>query len=936
MPITRHFLGFDTPALAAVVDYLVDQFADHESLDLSRTILVLPGGRAARRLLELLLERADRDNLRLKPPTTATLADLPERLYEPQRPFASDLTQRLAWVKALQQMNPAELKEVLAQLPPSSDPARWLPLGEMLSRLHVELAADGLDFDDVVQSGQSLTGFEEVARWQALRAVQRKYLAILDDLQIWDRQTARLVAIEREECATKNDLLLVGMVDLNRTVRLMLDQVADRVTALVHAPEELADRFDPHGCLLPEAWQDAPLAINEDRIRLAYRAGDQAEAAVRTVAEYGGRFAASEVVIGLPNESLAPLLARKFDECGARTRWVSGRAIEQTGPYQLLWAVGDWLASNRLEDLAAVLRQADLYDWLLAEGIEEGWLEDLDDYRCEHLQARLSNHWLGSERKTARLRAAVARLQQLLAPLAAAASSLEAIAAAVRKLLVEVYGDRELSRLVEADHYLLAACRKIDSTIDDIVKVDPTLRPTLSPPQFLRLMLDELVGEMIASLVDPAAIEMLGWLELPLDDKPALVVTSMNEGFVPKSVNADPFLPNRLRQALKLDDNQRRLARDAYALQVLLATREELTLIVGKVNADGDAVAPSRLLFHETADVVARRALRLFQDQPAEKFRPLATRLPPPQAAPSFYVPLPRPQAAVESLAVTAFRTYLACPYRFYLAHVLRLSACGDEAAEMDGGAFGSLLHDVLAKFGASEAKHLEHAGPIEDFLEAELTRQAKQKFGQFHLPSVEVQLAQLRARLFAFARWQADWAQQGWRIQHTEWKPQPSEAPFEVDGRAIDLRGRVDRIDFNEATGEWMVFDYKSSNNALSPAKAHYSKSLGWIDLQLPLYRYVVQSLEIERPQMGYIVLPRALAEVGALPAEWTAEELDDADASAADVVRQIRAETFWPPKDVNAMFDDFAAICQTTVYDRRYEGGEAIESLAPDAGEG
>ena len=120
----------------------------------------------------------------------------------------------------------------------------------MLQRQHRELAADELDFAKVAQRGQALASFRETRRWEFLSTVQSRYLAILDALGLWDQQTARLVAIERRECSSDKDILLVGTTDMNSATRHMLDQVADRVTALIHAPESLADRFDAHGCLV--------------------------------------------------------------------------------------------------------------------------------------------------------------------------------------------------------------------------------------------------------------------------------------------------------------------------------------------------------------------------------------------------------------------------------------------------------------------------------------------------------------------------------------------------------------------------------------------------------------------------------------------------------------------------------------------------------------
>ncbi len=56
----RVFLGWNRPGLAAAVEYLVGRAARAGVLDLGGVIVAVPGARAGRRLLELLLERAER------------------------------------------------------------------------------------------------------------------------------------------------------------------------------------------------------------------------------------------------------------------------------------------------------------------------------------------------------------------------------------------------------------------------------------------------------------------------------------------------------------------------------------------------------------------------------------------------------------------------------------------------------------------------------------------------------------------------------------------------------------------------------------------------------------------------------------------------------------------------------------------------------------
>ena len=181
MPIRRKFFDWKQPALAAAADYLWDAYSRQESgelasWDLDRVIVALPGSRARRRLLELLVGRAEERGAVLVPPRIVTVGQLPELLYELKQPLADDLAQQFAWVAALRRSSPAQVERLVRQLPADDDLAGWLALAKMLARLHRELAADGLDFSDVERQGAALADFREADRWQTLVAVQRRYL----------------------------------------------------------------------------------------------------------------------------------------------------------------------------------------------------------------------------------------------------------------------------------------------------------------------------------------------------------------------------------------------------------------------------------------------------------------------------------------------------------------------------------------------------------------------------------------------------------------------------------------------------------------------------------------------------------------------------------------------------------------------------------------
>src|SRR5690606_2174097 len=288
-------------------------------------------------------------------------------------------------------------------LPHDGDVDGWAALGGLLWKLHRELAADQLDFGDVVREGEEVSGFGERGRWEALHAAQQQYLAILDEFELWDRQTARLVAIDQNECRTERDIVLVGTVDLNRSTRAMLDQVADRVTALIHAPPSLAQRFDAYGCIRPDAWSGAEVAIYDEQLRVAEGPAEQADEVIRVLSAFNGRYRADDITVGLGSDRLVSQLQRRLRQYDVPARWVVGKTLPETATLWVLRAVADYLEDRRCDRFAALVRHPDVGEWLQREGVEDDWLSELDCYRAEHLPGRLG-FWLGSSDRFAGIR----------------------------------------------------------------------------------------------------------------------------------------------------------------------------------------------------------------------------------------------------------------------------------------------------------------------------------------------------------------------------------------------------------------------------------------------------------------------------------------------------------------------------------------------------
>ena len=948
--IAREFLGWERPLLESAVEWLARKYAGHGELDLSRVVVVVPGRRAGRRLLELLVLRVESEHQRLTPPHVETLGSLPEQLYLLQRPLASDLVQQLTWAKVLRESKPDLLRKIVPRPPAVDDALAWWAMGTLLWKQHGELAADGRDFGDVVKLGRDEQESVEAIRWKALQQIQTAYLRALDGLGLWDAQTARLVAIERCEPHTDRDLVLVGTVDMNQATRQILDLVADRVTALIAAPQDRADWFDAHGCLLSERWGEAPIDIPSERIRVCEGPAEQAEQIARELSAFGSRFRADEIVVGLADERQGPFVERQLAACGVATRWIEGTKLSNSGPCRLLLAVAEVLERGRFEGFASLVRHPDL-DESLSGRVN---LESLDESFCEHLPLgpdtllSILEQPKATQARRRRGRSDVthevlSHVREVLAPLRIAARPLNAWGEPLRAWVSSVYGGREVDDSSREGRVLIAALKELNKVIDELADVPPSVAPSVAAADAIRCAVRRMSDEPVPPDAASDAVELLGWLELPLDDTPAAIVTSFNEGFVPTSLNSDLFLPNELRRRLGLNDNARRYARDAYAVTLLQQTRREVVWLVGRRDAEGSPLIPSRLLFAVDPDRLPERVIRLMHregEAPAEPIVvvgadiSLAARreLRPPG---DVGLEIPRPEFVAEffgmhdlltpkrelTLNVTEFKSYIACPYRYFLRHALDLGSINDRAVELDGLAFGNVLHDVLRLFGESDVRDSDDENRLRKCLLQLLGDVANERYGSRRRAAVNVQLKQMESRLEVFATWQAKWRREGWKIEHVERsiRPEPHDSPasFQIDDVSVWLHGRLDRIDRNESTGAWVIFDYKSGDRGDSPEVSHRKKG-DWIDLQLPLYRHLARSLALsDEPLLGYINLPKDLAGVGHSLAEWSASDLADADEKVKQVALQIARREFWPPTlPAPSLFRDFDDICQVGVF--------------------
>jgi hypothetical protein len=917
----RVFLGWSELPLTIAASWLRERFGE----DMSEVTVALPGARAGRSLREL-LARANRPSWR--PPRILTQGRLTDALVRPDRPAAGRLARTLAWEHALETLSSEDLAAIQASPPSREEGPAFAALARTLRSLHAELAPEGLDFERVAASKVVRGRTSERARWQALSRVQRTYRAALAEQRACDPHEGRLAAIEAGKVACEGRVVLVGIADMNHLLRRALERVRTRVSALVFAPEELAAGFDELGCLVSSFWLNRDVAPAEGSWRVADKPADQARAACDALAELGGSFTAEEITIGVADEEVVPYLEQRLSSFGIRARIGAGTPLLRTAPLRLLAATAAYLRGRTFSGLAELVRHPD-FDAALRKSIDCDGALLLDAYQVRHLpdqeSLRKNQSFAGDSGPARAVRVLREPSRKLLAGLLGKRRlRLSSWTRALRRFLLDVYGEKALDEEVEEDRVLAASLRALMELCGELGELPEGLDVERTAAEALELVLAEASARSVAAAPARAGeptVELLGWLELALDEARAVVVTGFNEGRVPRGVGADAYLGRSLRAELGLTERETRLARDVYSLSLLCASRCAL-FVTGRRSRLGDPLVPSRLLFQCPVGEIPGRvsAFLAEREQGSAGWSSLS-------AEPSALPQAPGHSDPLEVFSVTSFRTYLESPYLFYLRCVLRLETIDDRAQELEPMAFGVLAHDVLRRAFCGAAAQATEIRAIDGCLQQELRAVARARFGRNPQPAVAVQIEQLSFRLHCFAEQQAQWAQEGWRVHACEWLPaEEGSVPLDVDGRTVRIRGRIDRVDRNIKTGRFAVLDYKTRDKIYSPAREHRRGKNGpWKDLQLPLYRELAREIVgAEVPVLGYAALGGDAASVGfRVEDRWDEAELADALETAREVVRSVRERRFGnagrPPRE-----PILAALCGVGLFDQEMEGEE------------
>lgn len=943
-----------------MVEHLAAESTTGRTWDLSGLIVALPTSWATVRLAELLAQRAKRDRLTYRPPMLVTAGELPERLYTGDVPAAIEFEQTLAWARVLKRQSADQMRPLVPVMPESASLAAWLELAGTLRRLAADLASHQVPFSDVLAVAETQS---ERDRWMALERLHQLYLQELSVAGRSDLHQQRQAAVRDQRVRTDRRVVLAGTSDLNASITAVLDAMATKMVALIAAPKDQAFLFDRWGCVRPEAFAEFDLPLFDDHLVPAADVGDQAAAAVELLDEFSARHAPGEMVLGVTDPSQIAPAEIELESTGRSPYRYTGWSVRMTAVGRLFDRTATLLTVPTWRSLASIVRHGDVHRYLSVKLEKvpskrpgEDFLVDLDRLLANHLPVRLGDPLPAKADENYPLAGRLAEtVAEWLSPLTGQANwspegdrSAPSLPIArwcerISEWLRTLYGGDQASdeasvtavdETAQAKDWDLttAAVAKVEAILERFAALSSDLDEPVSVAVALEMIAGRLADLRVVDKQRPEQIPIRGWLDLAMDDAPAMVVIGLNHPFVPSAVTSDPFLPGSVRSQLRLGDNERRHARDVYAMQLMISTRRNVRFIVGKTAADGSPTPPSRLLASASADDIARR-VRLLLDGKRDH-RPLDSLWTTDRMASDLPIATLSPaECPVTMMSVTAFKAYLDCPYRFYLRYVLKLKPVDDSPRELAANQFGDLVHGALEDFGRSDAKDETDEQKIYAALRDFLHQYAASSFGDAVEPAVTLQIQQAERRLRFVAAEQALRIASGWKIHRTEAAVSIRDA-IKVGDRMIGLSGRLDRIDQHEDSGQWAILDYKTHGH--KPEKKHLKKipdtdRYRWVDLQLPLYRLMIPQLGIETPadqvQLGYFNVSDKPEETKINIAKFSEELMTEAQELIEQCARRILNCDFAPSSEP-VQYDDYSMILQTGVASRMLAAAAIDES--------
>jgi len=390
-------------------------------------------------------------------------------------------------------------------------------------------------------------------------------------------------------------------------------------------------------------------------------------------------------------------------------------------------------------------------------------------------------------------------------------------------------------------------------------------------------------------------VTLVGLGQSRLQQFDALIIASAEHEHLPGKTNLTPFFNNAVRTQLNLSTTHDMLTERFHHFRRLLEAAPEI-LITANNEENGEDVPLSPWL--EILHRFYQQAYSASLEDPelkklvshANSFVIRSTEKSLPEKTLQAKSSLPK-ELLPKQFSPSSYQTLMNCPYQFFAARGLNLSANEEVQEALSKSDYGERVHLCLEAFHQDVTRL---PGPFTAALSeknrtsaiASLTEISQQVFSRDLDDS------------FEHSGWLEQWLKLipnyiDWQIKNTcEWQFNKAELQSKVNWKnGISLNGRLDRLDKND-TG-LSIIDYKTG------ASAKLAEIKQGEAVQLPFYALLAQAeLKQHVSQVSYLNLDKTVkfgAQLSGDALESISQEIADRLALIIDEMSQGKALTAW-----------------------------------------
>ncbi|MFV0237786.1 MAG: PD-(D/E)XK nuclease family protein [Flavobacteriales bacterium] len=349
------------------------------------------------------------------------------------------------------------------------------------------------------------------------------------------------------------------------------------------------------------------------------------------------------------------------------------------------------------------------------------------------------------------------------------------------------------------------------ATIWENLSILVTKFPFVKELKILQTLYNQILfNETLSFYGEPLrGLQVMGMLETRLLDFKNIIITSLNEGILPKGKTSNTFIPFDIRKNVGLPTFQENDAIFAYHFYRLIQRAENVYLIYNTENDDYGSGEKSRFLTQLEIELPYKIKHHIAAGSIAEKLEKPLQIPKSPKMMKRLY------EMAEKGFSPSSLNAYIRNPLTFYYQNVLELRDVTEIEETIEMKTLGTVVHNTLEKLYqpyVNEVLTIEIIQKLQKQFEKELQQEFNEvyKNGDYSKGKNLLIYSVSKRFIHNFLLYEKEVILKGNQIiiRHLE---KELKASFDLNERQIHIRGFADRID--QCNGVTRIIDYKTGN---------------------------------------------------------------------------------------------------------------------------